>query len=545
MVSADGAPVTPEDPRDPGSGHGSETKQAVAETGVRARSPEQRGGTPSSRPRAPGVAAPASDRDASRESAQEARQRSDETPAGRGPGKKKLSRRQRKINRLVMEFQPDAVEMEHRKVAGGLRWTLYAVILLMIAAISWAWWARVDRVVTAQGKLIAVARTFVINAPQTSPIRSFNVKFGDTVRAGQALVTLDPTFSEADVNKLETRLNALDAETLRLEAEQQDSEFRIEGHETDPVWINQQILFLDRRRQREAARQEYEAEIRKLEAQKDKDIAEVQSRRDLVEHREETLRQNEDLYRKQAGSLDAVRDARIELKYARNNLLTAEKTVTETEAQFTVLERRHESEKAREKAAVSLELAQKRQEKKEVEEDLNKARRANELVVLYAPTEYEEYKVVEIADPSSVVNPGQPIMKLIPADSPLELEVKVDSKDIALIRDTRDGQPRKVRIKISAFPYMKHGTLLGFVKTINADITEEGQPGMTRAFYYVRVRFDDSPEALALRNIPEGEERYLRPGMEATGEIKVGRRRVIDFFIYPLFRSLDTSIREP
>ncbi|MDG2014411.1 MAG: hypothetical protein P8J33_12965, partial [Pirellulaceae bacterium] len=63
--------------------------------------------------------------------------------------------------------------------------------------------------------------------------------------------------------------------------------------------------------------------------------------------------------------------------------------------------------------------------------------------------------------------------------------------------------------------------------------------------YLVRVRLDDSPEAPQLHDIPSGESRYLRPGMSATAEIKVGRRRVIDFFIYPLFRSLDTSIREP
>ncbi len=459
--------------------------------------------------------------------------------------RKKPPRRQRKISRLVMEFQPDAVEMEHRKVAGGLRWTLYTVILLLVAAIAWAWWAQVDRVVVAEGKLIATERTFVINSPQTSPIRKFEVDFGDTVQAGQQLVTLDPTFSEADVKKLETRLNGLQAETHRLEAEQRKTEFSIQGHDDDPVWLNQQILFLDRRRQMEAAKLEYEAEIRKLVAQKEKNVAEVNSRGDLVEHREETLRKDRSLYDKGAGTLDDVRNAQMELNYAKNNLITAEKTVTETDAQFTVLQTQYESQIAKEQAAISLELAQKRQEKKEVEEDLIKARRANELVVIYAPTEYAEYKVIEIADPSSVVSPGQPIMKLIPADSPLELEVKVESKDIALIRPSQDGKPKGVRIKIGAFPYMKHGTLNGFVETINADITEEGQPGMSRSFYYVRVRIDQSENAPQLRDIPDGDDRFLRPGMAATADIKVGRRRVIDFFIYPLFRSLDTSIREP
>jgi HlyD family secretion protein len=35
------------------------------------------------------------------------------------------------------------------------------------------------------------------------------------------------------------------------------------------------------------------------------------------------------------------------------------------------------------------------------------------------------------------------------------------------------------------------------------------------------------------------------PGMELTAEMKVGDRRVISYFLYPLIRGLDESIREP
>lgn len=441
-----------------------------------------------------------------------------------------------------MEFQPDAVEMEHRKVAGGLRWTLYAVILLLISAVTWAWWAKVDRLIRAPGKLIAL-EGFVINAPQTSPIRTIEVDFGDTVKRGQKLVTLDPTFSVADVNKLETRSNGLMAVLTRLTAEQTKEEFSIAGHDDDPVWLTQQMLFLDRQRQKVSLEEEYRAEMRKLEAQKKRNEAEVQSRSDLVEHRKETVRQSQKLLDRDAGTKDQVRNDTMELKYAESNLLSAQTAVKETMAEFDVLKRKHESAMAERQAAISLELAQRRQEYNEIQEDLIKARRSTELAVIYAPDNYEEYKVVEIVDRPSVVQPGQPIMKLIPVNVPLEVEMKVASKDIALIRNSRDGKPKTVRIKVSAFPYMRHGTLNGFVKTINEDITEEGQPGMTSAFYYVRVRLDDSEDAPELRDVPDANHR-LRPGMEVTAEVKVGRRRVIDYFIYPLWRSLDTSIRE-
>jgi HlyD family secretion protein len=36
----------------------------------------------------------------------------------------------------------------------------------------------------------------------------------------------------------------------------------------------------------------------------------------------------------------------------------------------------------------------------------------------------------------------------------------------------------------------------------------------------------------------------LIPGMAITAELKVGRRSVISYFLYPLLRGLDESIRE-
>ena len=37
----------------------------------------------------------------------------------------------------------------------------------------------------------------------------------------------------------------------------------------------------------------------------------------------------------------------------------------------------------------------------------------------------------------------------------------------------------------------------------------------------------------------------LLPGMTVTAEIKVGTRSVISYFLYPLLRGLDDSLKEP
>jgi hemolysin D len=42
--------------------------------------------------------------------------------------------------------------------------------------------------------------------------------------------------------------------------------------------------------------------------------------------------------------------------------------------------------------------------------------------------------------------------------------------------------------------------------------------------------------------IVNGEKVYLTSGMSVTAELKVGKRRVINFFIYPLIKYLDEGM---
>ena len=135
--------------------------------------------------------------------------------------------------KVLVEFQPDAVEIENRPVPGGVRLTLYAVIGLICACVAWACWARVDQIVVAQGKLITTVPPVLIDTKLASPIRSIKAQFGDRVVAGQELATLDPTFSEADVNRLNAKRNLLIALRTRLKAEQERIDFNIGAHEND------------------------------------------------------------------------------------------------------------------------------------------------------------------------------------------------------------------------------------------------------------------------------------------------------------------------
>ena len=59
------------------------------------------------------------------------------------------------------------------------------------------------------------------------------------------------------------------------------------------------------------------------------------------------------------------------------------------------------------------------------------------------------------------------------------------------------------------------------------------------AFYRTRIRLVSKE----LRNVPKGFQ--LMPGMKVRAEIKIGKRKVVSYFLYPVIRALDEGLREP
>jgi HlyD family secretion protein len=149
--------------------------------------------------------------------------------------------------------------------------------------------------------------------------------------------------------------------------------------------------------------------------------------------------------------------------------------------------------------------------------------------------------VLELAQRSigSVVREAEPIVTLVPLNVALEAEVSIGTQDIG-----RVSADEPVRIKFDAFPFQKYGTGSGSIRTISqdaypADAAQGRQDASAPPVFRARVTLDDTN----LRGL--GEPVRLLPGMTVSAEIKVGRRKVITYFLYPLLRGLDSAIREP
>jgi hemolysin D len=176
-----------------------------------------------------------------------------------------------------------------------------------------------------------------------------------------------------------------------------------------------------------------------------------------------------------------------------------------------------------------LALAQLLGEKTSLEQEYRKAARRHGLQLVRAPVSgaVQELAVHTVG---GVVQSAQPLMKIVPDGAIIEVEALLRNQDIGFVQE---GQPSVV--KIDAYNFTKYGLLDAFVANISNDAIEDQQLG-----WAFKIRLQLKSEQLAVGN------KWVKvvPGMSVVAEIKTGKRRLIEFFLSPLLRYKQESIRE-
>lgn len=443
----------------------------------------------------------------------------------------------------VLDYQPDAVEIEERPVPGKIRWVLHVILGSLVATVIGAMVFKVDRIVVAEGELVTTEPTIVVQPLTTAMVREIHVRIGDTVEKDQVLVTLDPTFASADLSQLTKQCLTLGVQMRRIKAELKNGVFaakREEGEDgalQEQIFRQRKVVFAKNREMSEDKAAALEARLALNAVQRQGQEQQAKLLRD-VEGTTAKLPQREgEQYRLR---LLEAQKARAQATNAIESLV-AEEQVTRNELKQVRSEwQRFVEERSGELMEQQVKL---RGELERVEEELRKARRVHELVELRAP---EKGVVLKIATRSvgSIIQQAEPFITLVPSAGTIEAEVDVETRDIGRIRSGDSA-----RVKLDAFPFQRHDTLPGQVRVISEDAFQRNNPevlvdaapdkGASQTFYRTRI----SLLSTTLRNVPEGFR--LMPGMKVRAEIKVGRRSVISYFLYPIIRAFDESMREP
>lgn len=137
-------------------------------------------------------------------------------------------------------------------------------------------------------------------------------------------------------------------------------------------------------------------------------------------------------------------------------------------------------------------------------------------------------KTLDINTVGGVLTMGQVVATVVPDDSQMMVEVDVLNQDIGCIQT---GQ--SVVMKLDAFNFQEYGKLEGTIAFVGPDAVFDESRGWV---YKVKIAIDD---AAFVENNPEIQ---IGVGMECTTEIKVGERKIIEFFMEPIVEHFDGSL---
>lgn len=466
----------------------------------------------------------------------------------------------RKLAKEKLAFLPAALEIQAAPPAKWSRSLLWSIIALILALITWASWAEIDIIATAQGKIVPSGQVKIIQPLETGVVKTIFVKEGQHVKAGDKLIALDNTSSQADADRFSSEWRGYIEDLARHKAflAKLDTVVKDTGAKATNVIavpsngllinetyspiatshlatlpVNQRLLLESIWQEYQSKLNSFNSEINKFSAEKKSiliDVGRIEKTLPLVIEREQS-------YYSLLGTSAVSRNQYLELKQQRidqeETLLLKRANVEQINASIESARQNLHTYLSESRRNTLQEINQLTRQSESVNQELTKANRLSKLRVLVSPVDGVVEELV-IATIGGVVTPAQELLRIIPISEnggqQLEVEAGLLNKDIGFVHIGQIAE-----IKIDSFPFTKYGVIDGEVTDISADAIEHEQLGL---LFTLKA-------SLATDEINvNGKWVKLKPGMSVTVEIKTGTRRLMEFLLAPLMRGVSEGARE-
>lgn len=431
------------------------------------------------------------------------------------------------MNQMTTEFARPVV----RRSSNLLLW---AILAFFVIAVIWAAVTNLDRTVRATGRVIPSSELQVVSNPEGGIVQRILAKVGDTIARGAPLLTLDRTQMNGELGSGRATIGALELKIARLRAEIAGQEPRYPAV-SDPALTAQLVVerALHTARLADLANAvavaaarldgaEREAVgsaalVRARDAVRDEKLHEVGVIGPLVER---GIEPRLSLVQAQA----AADSARAEAEAARASLARARAQVAEARSAKAVARQQWRAQAAAELVAAQADLSAKGQSLPTLE---NRAART----VVRAPVNGTVNRVL-VTTPGGSVQPGQPLVEIVPADDRLLIDARVLPSDIGTVAI---GQTAKV--SLTAYNRTTYGVLDAVVISISPDAVIDERTG--DSFYTIRVRTEASHIA-----DPSGKMRPIGPGMVAEVDLLGEKRTILEYLLSPVLEVGRRALRE-
>lgn len=492
------------------------------------------------------------------------------------------------------EFLPDALEIieSPNSPLGSL--IIWMIFILMLLAIIWSYIGKVDMVATARGKIIPMGNVKVVQPIEEGIITAIHIEDGQSVEKGELLVELDTSIQEVDVStyqklldmatlEKEVLMKVIDGEIIDSVVNNHSNNLEEAEHIVDYYNVvrsnynSKMAIYNSQLEQDKINLQISQTEVQKVEHNlvlTENSISSLKSsikngsaqeeKLKVVENEWNNLKEEEDInhqlyeagvisqseWKKKSNEVEIAegeyltqkkiveqekRENSFKLEELENNLDLYQKdlyietsNVQLAESEIYETEKNIESLIQEDKEILLGKLVEKENEITKYNAEVEKGKKSINYNHLYAPVNGKVYGLT-INTIGEIAKPAESLLTIVPEGTELIVEVLLINKDIGFVKEEQE-----VAVKVDTFPFQKYGALKGEIVHISPNAYLDEKLG-----YVYKVKIIIEKPYLELNGL-----RYdIVPGMEVTAEIKTGKRRVIDFFLEPLVKYIDESIK--
>ena len=397
---------------------------------------------------------------------------------------------------------------------------LFFVLLMVTAFCLWAWYGKLDVVSIAVGRVIPSGKVKTIQHLEGGIIRDILVREGDHVKQGEPLVVLEKTSSATDVEAIRSAIAGFSVDIARLEAESQGKKeitFPAGFAEKYPRLLEEaENIFQTRHSQLKSTLSGLDEQI----FQRSRDIGSAEQQITTDADSLKILQQQQNLSKQLLAenltTLYKHLQLELDVKKTQGRLAESKQTLKRTRSALAQAEQKRGQAEQTFIAEATMALKLAGEQRKERTIFLTRCEDSLKRTELRSPVA-GIVKTIYIVTRGGVVQPGMPIMDIVPVDDRLIVQALLAIEDIGYVRAGQD-----VDVRLSSGDARRFGKIAGHIISISPDAVT-GDRG--QSFYTINVRTEQN-------GFVNGSNSYrLYPGMQVLVSIHMGQRSVLSFFL--------------
>ena len=409
---------------------------------------------------------------------------------------------------------------------------LGSIALFFVLALLWAAFFEIEEVARGDGRVITRSQVQVVTNLEGGIIAEIFVREGDVVQKDQPLMRIDPTRFESAYREGEQGAAALKAKVARLSAEVNRTPLAMPAdvQKLNPVVARDETALYRARQAEQSAKTQV---LRQQLTQREIEVRELQSRAERLAEQlalvEREVAITAPLVKR--GIVSEVELLRLEREQTRTrtDLEQARLAIPRTKAAIEEARSRLADAEASFRAQAGTELAQAQGELAKISEQMPALEDRATRTLVRAPL-HGVVKTIPNKTVGGVVQPGSPMVEMVPVEDTLLVETRLKPSDIAFVHP---GQ--RAIVKVTAYDYSIFGGLEGKIEHIAADsvVPQQGEP-----YYVAHVR--TNANAIDYN----GKKLSISPGMLASVDIITGKRSILYYLTKPINRARERAMTE-